>query len=517
MYRIIILCFLSALALFSCKQDWNAHYDPKEQTINTNVWDAIQKDSNLSVFVSYIKKYKLDSIFKKAQTYSLFIPTNAAFEQFTDSAKTTRMLLEYNIAPFYIQSVSISGKKKVQTLGNKFSLFERNSSGSYLDGILLKYESPLYQNGKYFTMAMIAYPKYNLYEFFAINCPVLKDYIDSKDSIIVDPKSRILKLDSLGRYVYDSIKINFNRFEHQYFPVSEEPRYKTATFVFPKQEDYNAALTLMAQSIGGNFHDYRDIPPVWQRKLLIPYLLEHGVFENLLDEQDFIPTKGQKTKRMKNILSDSVIVDYSVKEKTICSNGYFYNYLKFKVPDTLLSKTRFEAETLTRYLGVGNYGWKENVFGIPVKFAPRSEFVAGVSKDSLLKVVLPDLYTGDFSLTFNVDNLFPRKYLMVVRTQLRYGGKYEIYVNDKLVRTIDYLTFDDTYGSGNCESVDPNIGVYAPKDGFINFDCWVNNLTEFGTAKISFVYKGPCKTAKSGTIIVSSALSIDYIDFIPRK
>jgi uncharacterized surface protein with fasciclin (FAS1) repeats len=507
MYRIIILCFLSALALFSCKEDWNAHYDAKEQTINTNVWDAIQKDSNLSIFVQYVKKYHVDTFFTKAQTYSLFIPTNEAFAQFIDSAKTTRMLLEYNITPFYIQSGSITGKKKVQTLGEKFALFERNSNGSFLDGISLKFESPLYQNGKYFTMDMIAYPKLNLYEYFAVNSPLLKNFIDSEDSVIIDPSSRILGLDDLGRTVYDTIAIIYNKFEHLYFPVSKESRYKTATFVFPKLEDYNAGLTLMAQTLGGNFHDYKDIPMVWQRKYLLPYLLEHGVFENLLEGNEFVPKKGVKIFKMKNILNDSVIINYTVGQKTICSNGYAYNYNNFKVPDTLIGTTRFEAEKLVRFIGIGNYGWKDNATGLPASLSPSQEFVTGASKDSILKVNFASGYTGDFSLAFNIDNLFPRKYLMVIRTNQSFGGKYDIYVNDVLVRTIDYYNF---FIDGYCVSMDPNRAPYAPKNGFISFDCWVTNLTKYGTAKISFVYKGPSK-------FINSALSIDYIDFIPKK
>jgi uncharacterized surface protein with fasciclin (FAS1) repeats len=499
------------MALFSCKEDWNAHYDVQVETVNANVWDAIQKDDSLSLFVQYVKNYQLDSLFSKDQTYSLFIPTNAAFAKFVYSDNATRILLAYCISPFYIQSGSISEKKKVQTLADKFALFERNGSSSFFDGVPLTFESPLYLNGKYFIMDEIAYPKLNLYEYFAANNPLLKSYIDSQDSIIVDPRSRPIEIDSLGNTIYDTIAIIYNKFEHIYFPVSEELRYKTATFVFPKQEDYYAGLDTMAQALGGIYNDYRDIPMDWQNNYLIPYLVEHGAFENLLEEIDFLPKPGNKIRKLKNLLNDSILIDYEVGQKTICSNGYAYNYANFRVPDTLWASTiRFETEKLVRLTVNGTYTWKDGVDVSSTSFLPLKEVAKGIaSNDTLLKVNFPS-GTKNYSLEFNIDNLFPRKFLMVVRTNTNFGGLYDIYVNDVLVRSINYVT---DFKGARCTSVDPSITTpYFAKNGHISFDCWVNNLTEFGKAKIKFVYKG-----RPAGYIGYNALAVDYIDFIPKK
>jgi uncharacterized surface protein with fasciclin (FAS1) repeats len=509
MYKISLFSILLVIVLFSCKDDWNAHYNPKVETINTNVWEAIQRDDNLSSFVQYVKNYQLDTLFSKDQTYSLFIPTNAAFAQFVDSANTARLLLEYIITPFFIQSGSIYEKKKVQTLAEKFALFERNGSSSFFDGVPLKFESPLYKNGKYFTMDVIAYPKLNLYEYFAANSPLLKNYIDNQDSIIVDPTSRPIEIDSLGNTIYDTIAIIYNEFEHTYFPVSKESRYKTATFVFPKLADYYAGLDTMAQALGGDYNDYRDIPLDWQKNYLIPYLVDHGAFENLLEEADFLPKPGRKIRKLKNLLNDSIVIDYKIGQKTICSNGYAYNYANFKVPDTLWASTiRFEAEKLVRLTVDGKYAWKNDAIVDPTEFSPLKETVVGLSNDTLLKVNFKST-TKYFSLEFNIDRLFPRKFLMVVRTSMTFGGLYDIYVNDVLVRSINYLT---DFRNRRCTSVDPTIGTYyATTNGYLSFDCWVNNLTEYGKAKIRFVYKGR-PSGYNG----NNALSIDYIDFIPK-
>lgn len=501
------------ILFFSCKKEWKDHYDAKSVTVNANVWEAIQKDENLSIFVQYIKKYHYDTLFLTDHTYTLFIPNNGAFAQFKDSAGTTKSLLNYNISEFFIQSENIDGLRKIQTLGEKFALFNKSTDGTFLDGVPLKFESPLYLNGKYFIMDEIAYPKYNLYEYFAANNVLLKKYIDSKDSIILDKsKSRPLGFDEHGNTIYDTVAIKYNLFEAKFFPVSKESRYKTATFVFPKEADYNEGLTIMAQTLGGNFTNYHDIPLDWQNKILIPYLLNHGVFEGLVEPDEFLLAPGKDTVKLKNILGDSVVINYTPGEKTICSNGYAYNYANFRVPDTLWSTTvRFEAEHLLRNIGINRWAWNDGVsVSSTVSFAPTQSYVKGTaSKDSILLVQFTNKYSGQFSVEFNIDNLWPRKYLMVVRTNYNYGGKYNVYVNNVLVKTIDYIA-DNIIPSGDFAyaSVIPPKRYYVGKAGYISFDCWVNSLTEYGKAKIKFEYIGPSTT-------LYQALSIDYIDFKP--
>ncbi len=300
------------------------------------MWDAIQKDENLSSFVNHLKEYKYDTLFLTNNTYTLFAPDNDAFSEFLASGSVNKALLDYHISSFFIQSGSIEDKRKIQTLAEKFALFVRNPLGIFLDDIPIEFESPLYRNGKYFKMNKVALPKPNLYEYIAATNPVLKRYIDSQDSIIVDKElSRPIGFDENGNTIYDTVAIIYNEFEEEFFPVKEEFRYQTATIVFPKEENYNNALTSMAISMNCGYNDYNDVPMEWQDEILIPYLLEHGVFENMVEQEEFLEETVKDTVKMKNILGDSIVIDYVPTEKTICSNGYAYNYQDFEIPDTL--------------------------------------------------------------------------------------------------------------------------------------------------------------------------------------
>jgi len=496
---------IGILLLLSCKKDWDEHYNSLPATINVNVWDAVQMDENLSMFVNSVKEFRYDTLFLTNNTYTLFAPTNDAMTQFLESGTMTRSILDYMISTYFVQSGNIQGKRKIQTLAEKFALFMNNGGLTFLDDVPLDFESPLYRNGKYFKMSKVALPKPNLYEYIASTNPILKDHIDSQDSIILDKElSRPIGFDENGNTIYDTVSVTWNLFEEEFFAVKEEFRFKTATIVFPKEENYNAALTAMAISMNSVYNDYRDIPLDWQNKILMPYLLEHGVFENMVEPEEFTKLSSRDTVKLKNILGDSVVIDYLPVEKTICSNGYAYNYNNFKIPDTLYAgSTRMEGEWLLKNIGINRYAWNEDVSVInDVSFQPIKELIPIASNDTIMRVSFTYGYTGKYSIEFNVDNLFPRKYLMAIKTHVNVGGVFDIFMNGQLVKTFNYADFKKGY----VYSVTGN--RYFPQSAFCLFDCWVENLTEYGKAKIKIVYKSP------GTVL-SNGIVIDYIDFIP--
>ncbi len=503
----IKVIIITLIIMTGCEDKWNDHYNKTPETVDQNVWDAIQGNSDLSMFVEYIKQYQYDTLFLTDNPYTLFVPTNDAVTEHLQSDSITASVLDYHISVHFIQSSSIEGKRKIQTLAEKFALLDNSGSSIRFDNIVLDYESPLYRNGKYFTMQKVGHPRPNIYEFFAANNPILKDYIDAQDSIIVDrERSRPIGFDEEGNTVYDTVAIIYNEFEEEFFPVREEFRNRTATVVFPRENEYNEALTNMANYLG-TYQDYRDIPLEWQNKILIPYLLEYGVFENMIEEITFMTPTNRDTVKMKNILGDSINIDYQVEDKVICSNGYVYSYANFQIPDTLYKgSVKFEAESLVRQVGINRFAWRESARVISDRaFAPLRDFNTSASNDSLLRVSFPPNYTGAFSLEFKVRNLFPRKYLMVVGTNINLGGIYDIYVNDELVRTFDWGEYQQTFGL--LWSVTRE-WRYIPTGTFNKFDAFVDNRADYGETRIRFVYKGPGNVLHKG-------LTIDNLEFIP--
>ncbi len=507
-YRAGILGLLITLMLTGCEKKWDQHYNSNPPSVDENVWNVIKQDPDLSTFVQYMEAKQFDTLFAYNNNYTLFIPVNESFSGLSDADSITASVLDYHISAFFIQSGSIEGKTKIQTLSDKFALLENVKGNLQFDGIDVNYESPLYRNGKFYKMTKVGFPLPNIYEYYTIHNPVFKNYIDSQDSIIVDKeRSRPIGFDENGNTIYDTVAIIYNKFEEEYFPIRDEFRNKSVTIVFPLGEDYNNALTEMAKSMASIYQDYKDIPIDWQYKKLIPYLLEHGVFENLVDRSTFLtPTRGD-TVKMKNILGDSVVIDYVPGQKVLCSNGYVYNYTDFQVPDTLwFSSVPFEGESLVFQTGINKFGWREGVkSSSSVSVKPLAELIPMASNDSILRVQFPTNYTGSFSLEFTVKDLFPRKYLMKIRTDMYTGGIYEIYVNGTLVRTFDFDLYKKRYGL--VQSVTGS--WYKPEGRFNWFDCYVDDNAEYGKTNIKFIYKGPSTLSSNGLVL-------DVIEFEPH-
>jgi hypothetical protein len=503
-----ILITFTLLLAASCTKNWEDHYAIYPETVDENVWVAMQSDPEISEFVQILKDLNYDTLFLSDISYTLFAPTNDAITQFKSESTINQSVIDYHISSHFVQSGHISGKRQIQTLSKKFPMFERNGSGLKLDGILLKTESPLYKNGKYFVLEQVAKPLPNLYEYYAANNPILRDYIDSQDSVILDRElSKPIGFDEQGNTVFDSVIIDYNIFEAEFFPVSKEFRNQTATIVFPKEEDYEEALTTMAQVMNiPGYIDHNDIPLDWQNEVLIPHLLEQGVFENMLEPEEFVAKSEKDTARLRNILGDSIWIFYKPVDKVLCSNGYAYNYNNFQIPDSLHSGSNiFEAEWLLDQTGINRYAWNTRASVQSDQFfSPLQEYISSASNDSIMRVLFPKNYSGKYTLEFNTKNLFPRKYVMIVNTHMNIGGIYDIYVNDELVKTFDYYDFI------RYRQVMPSVtgGRYLPVGNFNSFDMWVDNIAEYSKAKIRFEYKGPGSVLNNGLVI-------DYIDFVP--
>ena len=506
--KINIILAIALLGIVGCTDYWEDHYDVYPETVNTNVWEALQNNAEISHYISLLKEFQYDTLFQTDIAYTLFIPTNDALNSYQSENEVNQILLNYLISPHLIHLGSVNQNRKIQTLGEKFALFEDDGTYMRFDGVPLIEESSLYKNGKFFVMDEVPPVKLNIYEYYKIYNPMLREYIDSQDSVVLDrERSKPIGFDEQGRTVYDSVTSIYNKFEHEYFAVSQEFRNNTATIVFPIKEDYEEALTVMAQNMNvPAYTDHNDIPIHWQNTVLIPSLLEQGVFENMLEPEEFLWKTPIDTARLKNIKGDSVNILYTPVDKAIASNGYAYNYQDFSIPTLLYNGIqRFEAEYLLRPSGVSRYVWRNWVkVQSSTAFIPTSNYLLAASNDSVVSVLFPLGYRGTFSVEFNSEYLFPRRYRMEVRTHMYYGGIYNIYVNDKLVKTFDYFDFV-LYRTYNYSVTGAR---FIPRGNYNSFDMWVDNIHEYGQAKIRFEYVGPGMVANNGFII-------DYIDFIP--
>lgn len=507
-YGILFLIFI--IGFTSCKDEWGSYYEPDRKSVDVKLWDSLKTMEKYSEFVKYLELYNLDTVVRSAHTKTLFIPGNKAFNEYLQNADTTGLkeILQYYITPTLFMVQNVDNKYKLKTLSEKYALIEDKKTHYNFDETGIKLISPLYRDGKYYEITDVIKPKPNLYQYLAQNNPVIKNYIDTQDTTILDKEaSEPLGFNDQGETVYDSVTMERNLYEEEYFAVSEEYRDLSATLVLPMKETYESALDAMAMTLGSQYQSHEDIPKEWQNNVFIPQLLDKGTYYGMKDPEDFNKDK------LANINGDSIKRDFQVDpfSRTICSNGFVYNYSSFSVGDSLYKEYRVEGEALVDSIGLNRYSWDPDKVEITgdESFRPSQQKISTASGDTVVNLEFTSNYQKKYSITFKMKYVFPNDYRIIWRTNYRTSGIYAIYVNGKRVKLglSEYDQYDTYKLSSGFFSV-LGYKLWPNNQGFCVMDGKVNNITEYGDITIRLEYVAPGESTDNG-------MNIDYVALLP--
>ncbi len=499
------------LTFTGCQEIWDEHYSASDPSVNKLLWDEIQLNDDFSSFEDYIKEYKLDTILTSNQRFTLFIPNNDAFSNIPDTVEINAFLLNHLISPNIFSLGNIEELTKLQTLSGKFALIQKIDTSFYYDDAKIVRQSPVYLDGRYYEVEDFPFAKPSFNEYFRDKLPAIYNYINFQvyDSLDKNQSTPIRIED--GKTIYDSVFISINPFENRYFAISKESREDFATFVLFNQEQYNAALDVMADKIGSLYTSHEDIPLAWQESILFPVIFDNGVFDNALSlEQLSAPN-------LLNIQGEKVVLDptsIDPNSKIDCSNGYIYEFYDFQVPDSLyLGEVRIEGESLVDSIGSNKYAWKEDVIISGEIFEPIATNTTGASGDKCLVVDMGRSFTGNYSIEIKFRNIFPGRHRLEWRANYRPSGEYKIFVND--VELDQYDTNHMGYPLDTYNLQNPLISVTGeinrPTSAGINsVDFWVDNITQFGDVVVRFEYMGSGEYQVNGFFV-------DYLSLIPSQ
>ena len=497
---IIILSIIMIGGILSCsKKEWEEHYNDYDEQVDRNLWEVVKEEPRYTNFVEYIENNELDSLFESGLSYTLFIPDNDAMDLITDTAGSIDKILSNHISRTVFLTRNLEVTRKLETLLGKFAIVTRTSNGFNFEGQPVEYSSPLYQNGKLYEISEIAYPKPNLYEYTQLFSSVISAYINLNDSAYLDKSlSEPIGFDDDGNTIYDSVESVVNLFERDYFPVSQESRDKSATFILFTQDQYDAALDDMADLLGSGFNNHEDIPEKWQFEVLLPDIMEKSLFDNELEYHQLIVDMVSAT-------GDSVEIDpanINPDSKYLCSNGLVYTYYDFNVEkDLYQGEIRIEGEDLIDSIGAGVFAWKEGVTSTGLTVAPDKQYAEQASEGTLVNVQFSRNYSGEYNLEFTFKNVFPMKYRLEWRASYRPSGVFSVFVNGTDLGSYDTYNLRQSVISVTGDR-------FSPDEGFNTKDWWVESITEFGDVSIRIEYKDSGFGSNNG-------LNIDYISLIP--
>lgn len=502
MRNLITICIL--LLITGC-DTWEEHYVDPGGNLEINLWEAISADPAFSAFVELAEQYSIDTIFETNNAYTVFVPGNEGMNSVDFDQTDPVTFLKSHIASTLFLTRNITNETKLQTLSGKFAVLKEDQDSYFFNNTLIASQSDLHYNGIYYSLEGASQPFDNLFQYVERINPSIAAYIESQDSVYLDlEKSKPVDINAQGEIIYDSVMISINLFELLYFPLSEEFRDNRATLVIPTEEQYELALDEVRSAL--NLDATFEIPKVWQYDVLIPFILDHGLFEDELAAVDF------STSKLKNIRGDSVIISYAAENMYECSNGVAYQYDDFSIPDSLyLEGYRQEGEYLAESQGLGLFAWKSSeivrITG-ETSFAPTLQRVNNIaSNDSILFVDFGNNFTGAYDIEFRIENVFPGQYQFIWRSNPRFGGVYAVYINgEQQELPFGFDEFDLDYLRNGVVSVTGQQYFY-PENGYNKLDC-LATIEEFGDVWVRLEYIGPGKNDDNGLII-------DYVELVP--
>lgn len=504
----IILIILLAV-VWGCQEEKDIYLMGKtEESVDKDLMTLLKEEPNYSKYVELLELHQIDTIFDNGKTITMFIPTNDAIESIQELHLDTIDMIRYLIIESYVNIMAVDQSTKIKTLSGKFMVVDALNEKRFIDNVEISKAGPLGNNGKYFEINEIVQPRPNLYEYIQASNPFFKNYIDQQDSVFLNLElSTPIGYNDKGETVYDSVISVVNLFEEYFFPVSQEFRTQKATMLLFDQFQFDNALNLIAEDLSLSSSDA--IPDQWKNDILLPYLINQGVFWNELNYADFA------TGRIRNIIGDSVNVDPNNIDPFsdfLCSNGKVYSYLDFSIPDSLYKgSARIQGENLVISKGFGLYAWSPDVVVSGAPIEPEALLANDIAdNDSVLVVAFDgDNYAEEFAVSFYFENIFPGKYQLLFRAKTTPSGVFEILVNGE-IQEINLgrggKDFVDIYDLRNpVRSITKE--VFRAEKGFNSFDILVENITEYGEVEVTIRYKEPGQRSVNGLVL-------DYVDLI---
>lgn len=195
-YTKVLGLALAALTFTACSDTWDDHYEGTADGIQEgSLWQAIEKDGNLSNFASVLKACGFDKSLASSQVFTVFAPTNATF-----SAEEAAQL----IAAYNEEKKTMSEEDNTiikEFVKNHIAMYAHSIAPGVTDSLMLMNgKRVLFTDAKIHTSALQGESLNQHYEnglLFRVN-----EKIDYKPNIF-EYLRKDADLDSLRSFMYD--------------------------------------------------------------------------------------------------------------------------------------------------------------------------------------------------------------------------------------------------------------------------------------------------------------------------
>lgn len=250
-----IICLGLALGMWSsCTHPaWEDHYNASSvNVIDKTLKEALQADPDLSQFVAYLEEMDYLDAFGHSQSYTIWAPTNEAWEGFDASDKRNLLqTLKNHVSRYpYLTTDVINKDLNLRLMDNKRVKFHRQGDAYYFGAQALDMSASdvAYKNGILHKIGGVEPYIQNIYEYiqFTKDLDSLNAFIASQHSREFNPaQSLVLGVNEEGETVYDSVFTESNPLLSDLYLGELNSEEASYTALLPTNKAWNEMYALL--------------------------------------------------------------------------------------------------------------------------------------------------------------------------------------------------------------------------------------------------------------------------------
>lgn len=214
-FNIFLAYFLgvATMPMLSSCSEWDDHYGTDDQSVSShNLMELLASNPETSTFASIVRQSGYDKLLEGSQSYTVFAPTNEALANYKETRIDSLKRLVNNHIARYTQPTSTSTSVGVKMLNGKVYYFNSPTSFSGVPFASITNEKAT--NGLFHEVSERLPYFSNIYELLGSSPDYsnVYDFIHRFDEVKFDREnSTEIDVDELGRPVYDSVWISYNK------------------------------------------------------------------------------------------------------------------------------------------------------------------------------------------------------------------------------------------------------------------------------------------------------------------
>lgn len=216
-----------AMALASCADVWEEHFDPKSEKVSDKtLWSEISSRSELAGFREVLEQCGYGAKLDADQMFTVFAPAGQINTAGLTKEEIVKEVIENHICRFpFSASSQLSQPKNIRLLNNKTGEFVLENGTFSFAGKVLKEKNILCRNGVLHVIEEQSPFFCNIWEYMAKGSDFsnLSDYLYSFNELVLDEESSVAGAIVDGQITYvDSVVVNYNEMFYRLGKLNDE-------------------------------------------------------------------------------------------------------------------------------------------------------------------------------------------------------------------------------------------------------------------------------------------------------